>query len=776
MLRSCLSLSIMLGLLISVNCYSQEHSTTVAVKVNQPGAGLLPVPQKVSLANERYLLDESWSIALTGNIPKTHPGVVSLQSELKDRFGLALKYKTTGIAKSIELVIKAGAVAIGPTTDTNRTSLTQQAYKIKLEAGRISVIANAAPGLFYGVQTIVQLLQKENDKVYFPAGEIVDWPDMDLRMIYWDDAHHLEKLEALKRAIRQASYYKINAFTIKLEGHFQFKSAKPLVEPYAYTAAEYAELSEYARAHYMELVPWLDGPAHIAFILKHPEYKALRAFPNSNYELDVTNPKSDELLLGMFDELFEANKGGKYALFSTDEAYYIGKSPAEKKRADQLGGSGKLLAEYITRITNKLHAKGRKVIIWAEFPLTVNDINSIPSHIISGVYNKEWSPTIKSHGMRQLIYTSAQGGEPHFPNYHRPVAEKTTQVNNTLALTDDEAVQGEIAKGRVGEVLEGITSTIANRDADLMGVIVAAWGDAGLNPETFWLGFAAGAAPGWNNKDMTADDLSQRFYNSFYGHNNVNMHRLYQLLSTQADFWNKSWDWQLSEWRTPIFGNSYQIYDTAKPAKDQTLPLLAVPSGSNLSFKNTWNSDNKLRLEATERYLVENNELMKLLNENLLHADYQHYNLQVLQSIALLTRQNLEMLLDLKTINTLLETASQLAATNPNGAVTIVDEALDLATRIRDQRNQVLQTSNMTWYQDWFPRVSEANGRKFLDLVDDVKDHQPARTVDQSYLIYRQLKYPLGKWADAVLKARNEFAGAHALGLRTMSLGWEKTW
>ncbi len=760
----------MLSNFISSATFAQQK---VAGK-HSPGAGLLPVPQKVSFTGNRFLIDDSWSVSLAGNVPSTHPAVVSLLSELKDRFGLRLSSKPAGNTKTIQLVIKAGVVNPGPTTDTNRTAIKQQAYHVKLEGSGIVINANGAPGLFYGVQTLVQLIQPEAGKTYLTSGEIVDWPDMDLRMIYWDNAHHLQRLDAMKRAIRQASYYKINAFTVKLEGHFQYKGANAIVEPYAYTARDYAELSEYASAHYMELVPWIDGPAHISFILKHPEYKHLRAFPNSNYELDVTNPKADELLLGMFEELFKANKGGKYVLFSTDEAYYVGKSPAEKRRADELGGNGKLLAEYITRIANQLHAKGRKVIIWAELPLTVEDINSLPSHIISGVYNKDWADEIRQHGMRQLIYTSAQGMEPHFPNYHKPPAVKTTSVNNSVVVTDDDAPQGEIAKGRVGEVVDGIQTTIDDRKADLMGVIVAAWGDAGLNPETFWLGYAAGASAGWNNKGVKADDLSQRFYNSFYGFNHVNMHQVYELLSTQADFWDKSWDWDFFDWRTPLFGNSYKVYDTPRLARDQTLAMLPVPAGADLSATNDWNTTNKLRLEAAEKFLVESDKLMKLLEENMIRANYQHYNLQVLYSIASLMRQNLNMLMELKKINNLLEISSGLAKTNPAAAIAMLDETLDHAVSIRNERNQVLQSLTTTWYQDWHPRVAEANGRKFLDQVDDVKDHQPIRTVDMSYLIYRQLKYPLGKWAGEVLKVRNEFAKTHNLASRDYQLDWEK--
>jgi hypothetical protein len=125
-------------------------------------------------------------------------------------------------------------------------------------------------------------------------------------------------------------------------------------------------------------------------------------------------------------------------------------------------------------------------------------------------------------------------------------------------------------------------------------------------------------------------------------------------------------------------------------------------------------------------------------------------------------------------VNNLLDISSQLATGNAAGTVTLMDMVLDQAKRMRDERNDVLQSITTTWYQARYPRVAEANGRKFVDQVDDVKDHQPVRTVDMSYLIYRQLKYPLGKWAEDMLKARNEFAGRHNLPLRSDALAWEK--
>ena len=71
--------------------------------------------------------------------------------------------------------------------------------------------------------------------------------------------------------------------------------------------------------------------------------------------------------------------------------------------------------------------------------------------------------------------------------------------------------------------------------------------------------------------------------------------------------------------------------------------------------------------------------------------------------------------------------------------------------------------------------MAEANGRRFLHDLDDVKDHHPDRTVDMSYLVYRQLLLPFDNWYQAVQSARNEYAKAHSLPARQDTLDWKTT-
>ena len=51
----------------------------------------------------------------------------------------------------------------------------------------------------------------------------------------------------------------------------------------------------------------------------------------------------------------------------------------------------------------------------------------------------------------------------------------------------------------------------------------------------------------------------------------------------------------------------------------------------------------------------------------------------------------------------------------------------------------------------------------------------PVRTVDMTYLIYRQLLYPLGDWAEKILAVRNQYAEANHLSRREFRLDWKNT-
>jgi hypothetical protein len=744
------------------------------------GYTVLPTPQNVSLTGKDFALTQGWRLELTPGVRADDVAVENLKGDLAARYQLELAVEgpKRGTAGVIRLAVAAGSVTIGKTADRRRAALADQAYRLTLNPREISLTANAPPGLFYGVETLVQLVTPFGNQLRLPEGEIVDWPDLELRTIYWDDAHHLEHPEVLKAALRQAAFYKINGFAIKLEGHFQYSHAAPIVEPYALSSAELQELTDYGLRYHVQLIPYLDGPAHVAFILKHPEYAQLRQFPDSNYEFCVTNPDTYKLFFSMYQDLLDANRGGKYFVLSTDEPYFVGIAKNgqcdDVARAKELGSNGKLLAEFVTKAAGYLHDRGREVLFWGEYPTEPNDISALPSYLINGeIYGPRFDPVFKAHGIRQLIFTSTVGWKEFlFPDYYLRPSEQALPGPSGGAY--EPARQGP---GIVAEMFNLISFTPERELADLMGSFVAGWADTGLHPETFWLGYATGSAAVWRPGTPDPKELMASFYKLFYGPNAVNMGHLYQLMSEQAQFWKESWITAASNARTPIWGDyPREIFKPPRPAEDQTLPLLPVPSPKLLALNYDWSKQNTRRLELASQLLAQNDELLDLLHQNLERVEFNRYNLEVCLAIAQLFRQNLQMLLQMHQINTALVRAEAAAGrAQPKRAVAAVDSALNTAEEIWQHRNAALRDAVETWYKSWYPRITEANGRQYLDKVDDVKDHLPVRTIDMSYLVYRELLYPFGEWADEVRTARNHYAQAHNLPSRNDQFDWKDT-
>jgi hexosaminidase len=749
-------------LILTVAAYAQAGAATVS-PLYARGYTVMPEPQTVRLGAADFRFGQDWKLELQG-VNSNDGAIEMLKEELERRFHLKISESGRGPGV-LRLTIAPNSASVGKAQDRNREALAEQAYKIDLSRDSIAIAANAPVGLYYGAVTLVQMLRPEHGALMLPEGHIEDWPDLERRHIYWDNAHHLERPEALKRALRQAAFFKINGFALKLEGHFQFKSTPALVEPQALTPAELQELTDYGLRHHVQLIPFLDGPGHIAFILKHPEYAKLREYPESNYELCSTNPDSYKLMFGMYDDLLSANKGGKYFYLSTDEPYYVGLADnaqcREAVRAKELGSVGKMLAEFVTKTADYLHGRGRTVIFWGEYPLVPGDIPSLPSHIVNGeVYGPQYDPVFRKHGIREMIYTSTQGEERLFPEYFPLPSSRRVH-------------EGRVAGRRVFETFNKITYDTARRDADLMGMNNAAWGDSGLHPETFWLGYAGAGAVGWHPGSPDPAETIATFYPLYYGHGVVNMNRVYELMSTQAQFWNDSWDRVESTARKGIWGNSDHIYEKRRPAHDQSLPLPPAP-GPDLIYKSTWADENAKRIQLAAQFVPEHDELMGLLHANLPRAALNRYNLEVFLSIAQMYRHNLEMLPALARIDRLLRSASEAAQGGKSKqAVASVDQALETVGAIRYSRNRVYADMVETWYKSWFPRVADANGRRYRHELDDVKDHGPDRTVDMTYLIYRDLLLPVGEWVDKVRAARNQYAQAHNIPLRKDQFDWK---
>jgi hexosaminidase len=175
-----------------------------------------------------------------------------------------------------------------------------EGYELSVEEDRIKLTAGSPVGLFWGAQTLRQLLPEgiegssalPDGSWEIATGTIRDRPEYSWRGAMLDVARHFFSVEEVKHYIDLISLYKINIFHLHLSDdqgwRIQIKSWPNLTEIGSrnevgggeggfYTQEEYAEIVDYARRHYITIVPEIDMPGHINAALV--SYKELNPGP-----------------------------------------------------------------------------------------------------------------------------------------------------------------------------------------------------------------------------------------------------------------------------------------------------------------------------------------------------------------------------------------------------------------------------------------------------------------------------------------------------------------
>jgi hypothetical protein len=706
---------------------------------------VIPSPQTVALRSGDLQFDDSWTLD-SGRIASNHIAVRTLLRDLQEFHSIDLKRTAVKGARVIRLSVKMGTVQSGADAEIDR-----QGYALKLTPGLIEITGNADAGLFYGVQTFLQLLKPaDSGKCLLPEAAIEDWPAHHLRFLHWDTKHHQDRLETLKRYLDWSARFKINMIGFELEDKFEYPSHRIIGAPGAFTAAQLQEIVNYGLERHIQVVPQIQSPAHMAYVLKHPEFADLRADGN-NYQACLCDQRSYDLIFSMHDDVIKATQGVEYFFVSTDEVYYAGICAKCDQPYNPENRSLKW-AEFARRAHDFLAAKGRKMLAWVEYPFLPQHLDLLPSGIIDGVLGSDPNE-IKAEnqrGMRHLAYVSMQGAELLFPNH------LLMQTSSGLG------------KGRLEAAFEEIS--VRSRVGNPIGVYGAAWDDSGLHNETFWLGWATVAEYGWTPGFPSVEQTAAEFMNVYYGPQATGMIDIYRSLQQQARFFEGSWDRVVSKARGPGYGNSYGK-GIGTTRFDQTLPRPALPSLPGLSFTPVYvDRYARLAAEARQRSL-ENDVLMHSLQENFTKVARNRYNLEVLLSLAEFTAHHNRMVQNLQKIEESLKRARESAEKNtPKQAVGCLVEAYDLARETVEERRRAFDFLKTIWEKSRFPKGQEVSGRKFLHVLDDVKDHWADRRAGLSYMIAPEESIGLEQWMEDLTALIHSYARKNDLPIRPLEV------
>jgi hexosaminidase len=355
-----------------------------------PALGIIPAPVSVEMHRGSFTLNQSTTLIAKGE--EAQHVAHMLNAFLSDQYGFSLREADQApSANSIQLSI-----------DTQNTPA--EGYHLEISKTGIEIRGADGPGLFHGLQSLLQLLPVEKQSAYsLPAASIYDYPRFSYRGMHLDCGRHFFPVSFIKEYLDMMARYKYNTFhwhltedqgwRIEIKKYPRLTSIgsqrKQTVighntpdydgKPYGgyYTQEEIREVVKYAADRFITVVPEIEMPGHaLAALTAYP----LLGCTNGPYEVgtkwgvfkDVFCPGKEstfqflENVLTEVMELFPSH----YIHIGGDECPKDSwkTCPYCQKRIKDLGlhNEEELQSYVITRIEKFLNAHGREIIGWDE--------------------------------------------------------------------------------------------------------------------------------------------------------------------------------------------------------------------------------------------------------------------------------------------------------------------------------------------------------------------------------------------------------------------------
>jgi hexosaminidase len=393
---------------IFINGYSQNTELS-----------LLPLPVSVEYKTGNFVLNNNTVI----EVNTTDTNVIRVAGYLSKSLSGSTGYRIPVISVT-SITNTSGNIRLALVDDA---VLGAEGYKLNVTPSAISITSNTAAGLFYGMQTLLQLLPKEiesktevkNTKWSVPAISITDYPRFSWRGLMLDVSRHFFTKEEVKRFIDDMVRYKYNMLHLHLTDdqgwRIQIKSLPKLTEVGAwrvtrkgkwgnttapdpkeprdyggfYTHDDIRELVKYAQDRFVNILPEIDVPGHsMAAIASYPELtctpgtyrvnaseKFMEWHGNGKFSALVDNnlcPAKEqvyEFLDKVFTEVAQLfpfpyiHMGGDEAAKNFWEKSEIIKGLMRK---EGLKDMHEVQSYFVKRVEKIIQSKGKKLIGWDE--------------------------------------------------------------------------------------------------------------------------------------------------------------------------------------------------------------------------------------------------------------------------------------------------------------------------------------------------------------------------------------------------------------------------
>ena len=382
-------------------------------------------------------------------------------------------------------LLKENSIKITP-------EMEQEGYVIVSDKYGLIVIAPTGTGIFYGAQTVKQLIRGSGPSARLERATIRDWPAMKYRGFHDDLSRGpVPTLAFQKKQMRTLAAYKINVYSPYFEHTLEYPS-QPLIAPPggAMTPEQVRELVAYARSYHIDVIPEQEAFGHLHHVLKYEMYASLGETPHGHV-LAPGQAGSLPLIRQFFahiDSLFPS----RFIHIGADETFELGRGQtADRVRTE---GIGTVYLDFLKQIEVALRPTGKRFLFWGDVAMNHPDlVKTLPKSLVPVA----WTYGVDTSYARFIVPFRNAGME----TWVAPGVSSWNRVypDNAVALVN---IQRFVRDGqRLGAT--GLLNTSWDDD-----------GEALFNQ--VWYGTLFGAAAGWQSGESSIDQFEQSFGEIFH--------------------------------------------------------------------------------------------------------------------------------------------------------------------------------------------------------------------------------------------------------------------
>lgn len=370
----------------------------------------------------------------------------------------------------------------------------EQGYAIVPTAHGIAVIGNTATGLFYGMQTLKQMIRGSGEAATMERAVIRDWPAMRYRGLSDDLSRGpIPTLDYQKKQIRTLAAYKVNIYSPYFEDTLQYESNPlPRMPGGSMSREDVHALVDYASHYHITIIPEQEAFGHLHHVLTYEQYAPFAETPMGSV-LAPGQPGSLDLIQQWF-EAIAAEFPGPFMHIGADETFDLGKG--QTKSTVDKDGLGKVYVDFLTSIHTRLAPLHRRLLFWGDIAVhDPNEVLRLPKDMIAVAWDyapepngyMNWLQPYQSAGIETWVAPGVSDWSRVYPD-------------NDLAMRN---IQRFVADGQAGNST-GELNTVWNDDGQTLFV-------------NDWYGVLFGAAAGWQQGSSSIQQFQAAYGPVFHG-------------------------------------------------------------------------------------------------------------------------------------------------------------------------------------------------------------------------------------------------------------------